>query len=95
MAVDRAILIPDLVVCPSPSCKRVYGSNTRCLCTGTGNGIIQDERGDDRMSSLSFPCPHCGQSHLMILGATVVSDKRGNVVAVCPNSNNKVANHDE
>jgi hypothetical protein len=84
MAVDRAILIPGLAVCHS--CKRVHGSNTRCLCTGTGNGTIQDERGDDKMSSLSFPCPHCGQSHLMILGATVVTDKHGSVVAVCPNA---------
>ena len=90
----RALLIPGMTVCGN--CKRVLSLTGPCICTVTGtDGTINDEEGVQRMSSLSFPCPHCGQSHLMIMGGTVVADKHGGLVAVCPNYNKKVANHDE
>ena len=88
---DSWIEIPNIRICPK--CKGLVGMDVECLCMGTDTAKVQDERGDEHMRDLKFPCPFCGQSHLMILGATVVTDKNGSLVAVCPNSNTREVNN--
>jgi len=35
------------------------------------------------MATLWYHCPHCGEQHLMILGATIVHEG-GRIIAKCP-----------
>ena len=81
------IQIPNLRYCTK--CKQLFDSGTACLCMATDTGKLQDERGDERMAQWKYPCPFCGQIHLMILGGTVKTDSNGSLIAVCPNQNTK------
>ena len=86
----RWLLIPNTGVCPA--CRNVYDLRRGCWCSGTGNGIVSSERGDD-MSKWEFHCPHCGRIHQMILGDTIKADQNGGLIAVCPDQNNKGVNN--
>lgn len=85
-------LIPVRGVRMCGLCNTPYGVGTKCLCTVTVSSRMHDERGDELMRDFKFPCPHCGGSHMMIPGATVVSDKNGGLMAVCPQQKKGVNN---
>ena len=71
--------IPNTGICTN--CNGIYTLHRRCSCMANNS---EPQGGDLHMGEFWFTCPSCGKSHLMILGATVKSDKDGSIVAVCP-----------